>query len=95
VLCERAVRLAPDDAQVRVNLGKVHRLAGDMAAAHRTFVRAWSSDRRNSVAATELARMGVRRPPVLPFLPRSNWCNRELGRLRARLERARVSTSRR
>lgn len=95
VLCERAARRAPDDVLVRVNLGKVHRLAGDMAAAHRSFVRAWSTDRRNPVAATELARMGVRRPPVLRFLPRSNWCNRELGRLRARFERARVSGTRR
>jgi Flp pilus assembly protein TadD len=95
VYCERAVRLAPEDATVRVNLGKVHRLAGDMAAAHRSFVRAWSADKRNPMAATELARMGVRRPPVLRFLPRSNWCNRELGRLRARIERKRVPGPRR
>jgi Flp pilus assembly protein TadD len=93
--CERAVRLVPDDVMVRVNVGKVHRLSGDKAAAHRAFVRAWSVDRRHPAAASELARMGIRRPPVLRFLPRSHWVNVQLGRIRMRIERGTTSGPRR
>jgi Flp pilus assembly protein TadD len=91
--CETAVRLDPENVVVRVNLGKVHRLRGNNAAAHRSFVRAWEVDHRHVAPAAELARMGIRRPPVLRFLPRSNWCNRKLGQLRARLERSRSGRS--
>ena len=73
---------------IRVNMGKVFRLAGDNHAAHRTFLRAWQVNRRHPAPAAELARMGIRRAPVLRFLPRSHWCNRHLGRLRYHLERA-------
>lgn len=86
-VCERAVRHKPDEVIARVNLGKVFRLAGDNQAAYRTFLRAWQANRRHPAPATELARMGIRRPPVLGFLPRSHWCNRHLGRMRYRLER--------
>lgn len=88
-LCKRAIRLDPRDTTIRVNLGKVHRLRGDNARAHETFLRAWKDNRSHPLPAAELTRMGVRRPPVLPFLSRSNWLNIRLGRLRARLERGR------
>jgi Tfp pilus assembly protein PilF len=87
-VCERAVRNHPSDVMIRVNMGKVFRLAGDNHAAHRTFLRAWQVNRRHPAPAAELARMGIRRAPVLRFLPRSHWCNRQLGRLRYHLERA-------
>lgn len=86
--CRRAVAMQPEDAQVRVNLGRVHKLIGDKGAAHRTFLEAWQTDKCHPGPAAELARMGVRRPPVLRFLPRSHWFNVSLGRLRFRLERA-------
>ena len=87
-MCVRAVDLQPADVVLRVNLGKVHRIAGDNAAAHRSFVHAWQVDRRHPGPASELARMGIRRPPVIGFLPRHHWCNRQLGRLRSRFERS-------
>jgi len=86
--CRRAVAMRPEDALVRVNLGRVHKLIGDKSAAHRTFLEAWQADKCAPGPASELARMGVRRPPVLRFLPRSHWCNVSLGRMRYRLERA-------
>ena len=88
--CRRAAKASPRDPYVHINLGRVYRIVGDKAAAHRCFMDAWRVDRRNSAAAAELARMGVRRPPVLPFLPRSHWCNRKLGQLRFQIERALV-----
>lgn len=86
--CRRAAKASPRDPHVHINLGRVYRIVGDAAAAHQCFLDAWKVDRRNPAAASELARMGVRRPPVLPFLPRAHWCNRTLGQLRSQLERA-------
>lgn len=86
--CKRALRKQPRNTELRVNLGKVYRLAGDSERAYRAFLQAWQGDRGHPGPATELARMGVRRPPVLTFLPRSHLFNRELGRLRWRIERA-------
>jgi Flp pilus assembly protein TadD len=82
-LCRLALRLAPGDAELRTNLGRVHRLRGNNGAAHRNFLDAWRHDRRHPGAASELARMGIRRRPIVAFLPRGHWCNRMLGLLRA------------
>jgi len=86
--CRQALHEAPDDVDVRTNLGRVYRLMGDKGKAHRLFMDAWMRDRRHPAPAAELTRMGVRHAPVLPFLPRSHWCNRVLGRIRHRLRRA-------
>lgn len=84
-ICDHALRQAPANTEIRTNLGRVHRLRGDNAAAHRIFLAAYRNSPSSSAPATELTRMGVRRPAVLPFLPRGHWCNRILGRLRHRL----------
>ncbi len=84
VICERAVRIKPGDPVARVNLGKVLRMAGDNGAAYTEFLAAWKVDKSHPAPASELSRMGIRRPPVLPFLPRSHWANVHLGKLRAR-----------
>ena len=81
-LCHLALRLAPGDAELKTNLGRVHRLRGNNGAAHRSFLDAWRNDRRHPGAASELARMGIRRPAILPFLRRDHWSNQLLGRLR-------------
>jgi Flp pilus assembly protein TadD len=86
-LCQRALRLKPSDPDLLVNLGKVHRLSGNKLTAHGTFIRAWERKKGHSGAATELSRMGIRRRPVIPFLPRSHWSNKYLGIIRAKIER--------
>jgi len=92
-LCERALRSHPDDVLLRLNLGRTYRLAGENKAAHRAFLRAWQQNKRHPAPAAELARMGIRRRPVLRFLPRRHWCNRALGRLRSWLLRTRRSAA--
>lgn len=87
-VCRRATELAPRDAEVRTNLGRVYRLMGDKSRAYQSFLAAWRCNRSHPAAAAELARMGVRHAPVLAFLPRSHWCNRGLGLLRHRLRHA-------
>jgi Flp pilus assembly protein TadD len=86
-LCESAIRLNPRDPLSRVNLGKVLRLQGETGAAYGEFIAAWKLDKQHPAPATELSRMGIRRPPVLPFLPRSHRANVMLGKLRSRMTR--------
>lgn len=86
-LCERAIRLEPREVIHKVNLGRVLRLKGDAKGAYNAFIHAWKLDTSHPAAATELVRMGVRRPPVLRFLGRAHWLNVRLGRFRTELER--------
>jgi Flp pilus assembly protein TadD len=85
--CRQASDSRPLDPELHVNLGRVYRLKGDNASAHGSFLQAWHLCKGHPAAAAELTRMGIRRPSVIDFLPRSHWCNRILGRLRATLER--------
>ncbi len=85
--CRQASDSRPFDPDLHVNLGRVYRLKGDRAAAHRAFSQAWHLCKGHPTAAAELARMGVRRPAVIPLIPRSHWCNRWLGIIRATIER--------
>ncbi len=87
-LCRRAIRLEPRTIVHLVNLGRVYRLQGNMKAAHETFLGAWQLDTSHPAPAIELSRMGIRRPPLLPFLPRRHWLNVRLGRLRLGFARA-------
>ena len=89
-ICEKAVRMSPSDPLNRVNLGKVLRLEGNTGAAYGEFLAAWKLDRMHPAPASELSRMGIRRPPVLRFLPRSHWVNIRLGKLRASMIRLRT-----
>lgn len=86
-LCERAVKMDPRNPVNRVNLGKVYRMVGDNTKAYGIFLQAWKTDKTHPAAAAELSRMGIRRPPVFPFLARSHWLNRRFGFIRAKFER--------
>jgi Flp pilus assembly protein TadD len=89
-LCERAVKMDPRNPVARVNLGKIYRLQGDNTRAYKTYLQAWKTDKTHPSAAAELSRMGIRRPPVFPFLSRSHWLNKQFGILRAKIERSRL-----
>ena len=89
-ICEKAVKMSPKDPLSRVNLGKVFRLQGDNGSAYEEFLAAWQLDKLHPAPAAELTRMGIRRPPVLRFLPRSHWANKLLGRLRSQVLRLRL-----
>jgi len=88
-LCERAVKMQPNDPLNHVNLGKVMRLQGLNQEAYEEFLAAWKIDKSHPAPASELSRMGIRRPAVLRFLPRGHWLNIRLGRARTSLIRLR------
>jgi len=60
---------------------------GNRAIGHRALRRAIRLDRQHHAARELVLQMGVRRQPVLPFLPRGNKLNIALGKLRARVRR--------
>jgi tetratricopeptide (TPR) repeat protein len=86
-LCRLAINMLPYDTELRVNLGRVYRLKGDNASAYALIHGAWEIDQQHAGASMELKRMGIRRQPVLHFLPRGCFPNPMLGKIRARVER--------
>jgi len=84
-LCESAVQLKRKEIKFHLNLAQVHALAGMRETALHTLDEAsklFGNDRRLRRARSKVVN---RRAPVLPFLRRDHFLNRELGKLRHRL----------
>lgn len=89
VFCEEAVRRHGPSPFLLVNLAKAYIAAKNKREAVRCLRRALArSSGDDDRARIELASLGLRRTPVIPFLPRSFFLNKILGRWRhAILER--------
>lgn len=88
-LCESAVQVKRKEIQFHLNLIEVLALAGQREEAlHRVEVASslFGKDGRLKRARSRLQK---RRAPVLPFLGRGSFLNRELGKLRHRILRHR------
>jgi len=85
-LCEEAVRLDSTDPKLFLNLARVYLLFGFRAEGVRALDQGLSLDRKNQLIIREMMRIGFRRAPVIPFLARSNFFNKWLGKLRAHLK---------
>ncbi|MBW3670682.1 MAG: tetratricopeptide repeat protein [Acidobacteria bacterium] len=81
-LCERAVSERPDDPAHWANLAEVLLLANRRVRAINTAEEALTRFPRTKLLQDLRARIGTRRPPVLPFLSRSNPVNMILGHIR-------------
>ncbi len=83
VFCEEAVRRTGPSPFLLVNLAKAYLASRNKREAvrclRRALARSGGTDER---ARAELAALGLRRAPVIPFLPRDFFLNRLLGRLR-------------
>jgi hypothetical protein len=86
-LCKSALRDAPDSPDLYHNLARVLLASGRKSEAFRYVRRGLMVDPRHAPLLMEWRRLGVRRGPVLPFLPRRHPVNRWLGRLRGKLVR--------
>jgi Flp pilus assembly protein TadD len=84
-LCYTAVRMRRTQPELYLNLAEVYRLANRKADAVEALSLGLQLTKRDPRLRQALRRLGVRRPPVLSFLDRQNFLNRELGRLRYRL----------
>lgn len=92
VFCEEAVRRMGPNPDLLVNLAKAYLAAKNkreaVRALRRAMARAMGEEER---VRAELAALGLRRPPVIPFLPRTFFLNKYLGILRHRLLTRRLS----
>lgn len=82
-LCATAVQLKGDDARLYINLADVYAEGNRREDACRTLRAGLRTTGRNALLLQALGRLQQRRPPVLPFLRRSHFLNRHLGRLRS------------
>jgi len=80
--CRKAVQMEAYRADVWLNLGRVALAARRRGEAYRAFEQGRLIDPTHAGIARELKKLGVRRPPVVAFLPRQSPINVMLGRLR-------------
>lgn len=83
-LCLTSLELEREEPDHYLNLGKIHLLAGNKSEAIRVF-REGMSKGGNREIQRKLDEIGVRKPPVIEFLPRNNLLNRLLGKLFKRI----------
>jgi tetratricopeptide (TPR) repeat protein len=79
-LCKEAIKKDPKNSIHFLNLGKIHILANQKKDALRILNMGLRYEDNREIIA-ELQRFGRRRPPVIPFLERSNPLNKYLGKL--------------
>jgi predicted Zn-dependent protease len=84
-LCENALRMKRNQAQLYLNLAEVLLRAGKKADAVDTLENGTVYASRDARIQRMLQFIGIRRPAVLPFLHRTHPLNRALGRFRHRL----------
>ncbi len=84
-LCQEAVGMRRNHAQLYLNLAEVYLQAGRTGEAIETLEKGLVSAGRDFRIRRALEKIGMRRPPVLTFLHRSHPLNRTLGKWRHRL----------
>jgi tetratricopeptide (TPR) repeat protein len=89
-LCETAVKLNSKEIKFHLNLIEVYALAGWREKALRKLDNASKLFGNDARLKRFRAKVVERRTPVLPFLGRSHFLNRELGKLRHRMLKRRA-----
>ncbi|HXJ17782.1 MAG TPA: tetratricopeptide repeat protein [Candidatus Polarisedimenticolia bacterium] len=84
-LCQEALGMRHNHAQLYLNLAEVYQQCGRTQEAIATLEKGLVSAGRDFRIRRALAKIGTRREPVLAFLHRSHPLNRTLGKLRHRL----------
>ncbi len=87
-LCRAAIKHAPYDPELYLNLCRVYREAGQRVKALETLREGLGFERDSPMLLMELRRMGIRRKPPLGFLARQHPLNKSIGKLTYRLRRA-------
>jgi tetratricopeptide (TPR) repeat protein len=77
-LCEEAIQKEPGNSLHYINLGRIYLIDNKKEEAIKTF-RAGLNYETNPIIVDELNKLGPRKPPIIPFLKRSNPINKYLG----------------
>lgn len=88
LFCEEAVRRAGPQPEFLVNVARAALANQGKALAARAIFRALDESPDHAEALAMIKQMGLRRPPVIPFLSRGNPLNKALGRLRHRFAKS-------
>jgi tetratricopeptide (TPR) repeat protein len=83
-LCQKAMAKEPLEPAHYLNLGKIFLIAGKKDDAIRTFREGLHQEHHQQII-DELNAIGTRKPPLFPFLKRSNPLNKYLGVILKRL----------
>lgn len=67
--------------EIYCNLGRILLLTGQKTSAIKAFRKGLKFDAGNAGIRSELAKLGLRKKPVLAFLPRQNFINRFFGKI--------------
>jgi tetratricopeptide (TPR) repeat protein len=78
-LCVAALKREFYNPEIYANLGRILAVSGQKAFALRAFRKGLRIDDTHCGLMKELRAMGVRRKPLLPFLPRENPINKFFG----------------
>lgn len=78
-LCLMAAEKEFYNPEIYLNLGRIFLLNGQKSVAVRAFRKGLKIDNGHFGILSEMKRLGVRRRPVLTFLPRQNPVNKILG----------------
>jgi len=84
-LCQHSIKVQFYEPENYVNLAKVHLLARNRRKAVDALTRALKLNSSHPGARALATEIGWRRPPVIPFLSRSNLLNQLLGKMRYQL----------
>jgi tetratricopeptide (TPR) repeat protein len=77
-LCDEAIRAEPSQSIHYLNLGRVYLLCKKRSEAVDTFRKGLGYEMNQDII-NELDNLGIRKPPVIPFLARNNPINKYLG----------------
>ncbi|MEW6066982.1 MAG: tetratricopeptide repeat protein [Nitrospirota bacterium] len=77
-LCKNAIMQQPANSSHYLNLGKIYLLLNNKAEAINVFREGLNHETKQEIVE-ELNKLGTRKPPIIPFLKRSNSINKFLG----------------
>lgn len=81
-LCSQALKKKHNDPELHLNLATVYVEAGRTDDAVYALQQGLKYTKRDKRLVARLKQLGDRRPPVIPFLDRENFLNKQLGKLR-------------
>jgi len=84
-MCERALSVEFYNPDLYLNVARVYLECGERRRAHKAICQGLRIEKRHAGLLAELKKMGLRRRPLLNFLPRRHVLNRMTGRLTAKV----------
>jgi tetratricopeptide (TPR) repeat protein len=92
--CEEAVRRGPTTSEMLINLAKALVVTRNKEQAVRALRRAQELSPDDPRVGQEFIALGLRRPPPIPWLPRTFFLNKWIGKLTWRLSKKRFDPTR-